>query len=84
MKLTMKFLLNYTFPSIKLSKYYNLSDCFIFPSNLETFGIVLVEAMMAGLPIITSDAPGCRDVVENENHGLIFNGNDYKALLVQN
>ncbi len=67
------------FPSNKLSKYYGLSDCFIFPSNLETFGIVLVEAMMAGLPIITSDAPGCRDVVENENHGLIFQRNDYKT-----
>ena len=63
-----------------MSKYYNLSDCFIFPSNLETFGIVLVEATMAGLPIITSDAPGQGDVVENENHGLIFKEMTIKLL----
>lgn len=67
------------FPSTKLSNYYKLSDCFIFPSNLETFGIVLVEAMMAGLPVITSDAPGCRDVVKNKEHGLVFKRGDYKS-----
>lgn len=65
------------FPSIELSNYYKLSDCFIFPSNLETFGIVLAEAMISGLPIITSDAPGCRDVVKNHNHGLIFKREDH-------
>jgi glycosyltransferase involved in cell wall biosynthesis len=68
---------NLIFPSIELSNYYKLSDCFLFPSNLETFGIVLAEAMISGLPIITSDAPGCRDVVKDHNHGLIFKREDH-------
>ena len=70
---------NPKFPSTLLSEYYNLSDCFLFPSNLETFGIVLVEAMMTGLPVITTNAPGCKDVVRNLTDGLVFDKNDYKS-----
>ena len=33
--------------------------------------------MISGLPIITSDAPGCRDVVKDHNHGLIFKREDH-------
>ena len=69
---------NPKFPSLLLSEYYNLSDCFLFPSNLETFGIVLAEAMIAGLPIITTDAPGCKDVVRENIDGLVFDRGDYK------
>ena len=77
---------NPKFPSLLLSEYYNLSDCFLFPSNLETFGIVLAEAMIAGLPIITTNAPGCKDVVRENIDGLVFNKGDYKkaAYLMQN
>jgi glycosyltransferase involved in cell wall biosynthesis len=66
------------FPSTHLKELYILSDCFLFPSNLETFGIVLVEAMMAQLPIITTNAPGCRDVIRKNIDGLVFNVGDYK------
>ena len=69
---------NPKFPSLLLSEYYNLSDCFLFPSNLETFGIVLAEAMIAGLPIITTDAPGCKVVVRENIDGLVFDRGDYK------
>jgi glycosyltransferase involved in cell wall biosynthesis len=37
---------------------YESSDVFVFPSQYDLFGLVLVEAMGAGLPVITSDAPG--------------------------
>ena len=66
-----------SFPSTKLSEIYNLSDCFIFPSDLETFGIVLVEAMIAKLPIITTNAPGCRDVVKSNRDGMVFERGDF-------
>ena len=44
---------------------YNLADVFLFPSNYESFGIVILEAMACGLPIITSDIPDIDDVVKD-------------------
>lgn len=59
------------FPSMDLIALYKSSDLFVLPSLIETFGIVNLEAMAAGLPIITTDAPGCRDVVTDGYNGLI-------------
>ena len=50
-------------PSRKLIELYRNADVFAFPTLLETFGMVLVEAMAAELPIVTTDAPGVRDVI---------------------
>ena len=49
-------------------------------SLIESFGIVLVEAMAANLPIITSNVDGCKDVIRNGNDGLIFKKNDLSDL----
>jgi glycosyltransferase involved in cell wall biosynthesis len=56
-------------PDQELISLYKASDIFLFPSFIETFGIVLIEAMAARLPIITSDAPGCIDIVEQGKYG---------------
>jgi glycosyltransferase involved in cell wall biosynthesis len=55
----------------KLYQMYADSDIFILTSQAESFGIVLLEAMASGLPIITSDIPGIRNVVENGKTGLL-------------
>ena len=49
-------------------------------SLIESFGIVLVEAMAANLPIITSNVDGCKDVIRNGNDGLMFKKNDLSDL----
>jgi len=67
-------------PSDGLVALYRSADAFVFPSSLETFGIVLVEAMAAGLPVITTDAPGCRDVVRADVDGLTVATHDIDAL----
>ena len=41
---------------------------------------MLIEAAAAGLPIVTTDVPGCRDVVENNHNGLLVPVRDADAL----
>jgi len=59
----------FNLPSDDLIALYNAADLFVLPTLIETFGMVLVEAMAAGLPIITTDAPGVRDVIEDDLSG---------------
>jgi glycosyltransferase involved in cell wall biosynthesis len=66
----------YRLPSDKLIEMYQAADIFVFPSLIESFGVVLVEAMAAGLPIVTTDAPGCRDLVHSGETGLVSPTND--------
>jgi glycosyltransferase involved in cell wall biosynthesis len=47
------------------------SDCFVLPSNYETFGVVLIEALASGLPLIASKCGGAEDIV-NLSNGLLF------------
>jgi len=56
-------------PGDDLVDLYRAADGFVFPSHIETFGIALVEAMAAGLPIITTDGPGCRNIIEDGRWG---------------
>ncbi len=62
---------HFGFPSRELIEIYKAADVFVMPSLLETFGMVLIEAMAAGVPVVTTDAPGCRDVVEHNQTGLL-------------
>jgi glycosyltransferase involved in cell wall biosynthesis len=59
----------------------NSADCFVFPSIYrEGVPKVLLEASAAGLPIITTDMPGCRDVVKNGLNGFVVPPKDYVKL----
>ena len=54
---------------------YHAMDLFIFSSHTETQGMVLTEAMAAGLPVIALDAPGVREVIEHNKNGLLLHHN---------
>lgn len=55
-----------------LADAYGAMDVFAFASKSETQGMVLTEAMAAGVPVVALDAPGVREVVrENENGRLL-------------
>lgn len=52
-------------------KYYNLADIVVLPSMAESFGMVLIEAMACGKPVIASDLPGVRTVVDEGVTGFL-------------
>lgn len=55
------------------------ADCFVLSSNFETFGVVLIEALACGLPIIATKCGGPEDIVTNEN-GILVDVKNEKQL----
>jgi phosphatidyl-myo-inositol alpha-mannosyltransferase len=70
-----------TVPHDHLPGYHAAAEAFVAPAlGQESFGIVLVEAMAAGLPIVATDIPGYREVVRPDVEGLLVPPNDSGAL----
>ncbi|MEE2998026.1 MAG: glycosyltransferase family 4 protein [Pseudomonadota bacterium] len=56
----------------KIPKIYTEADIFCLPSVHEGFGMVVLEAMAAGLPVVVSDQVGAADVINNGESGYVF------------
>ncbi len=56
----------------QLADAYHAMDVFAFASKSETQGMVLTEAMAAGVPVVGLDAPGVREVVRDQRNGRLL------------
>jgi glycosyltransferase involved in cell wall biosynthesis len=64
----------------EVSKYLAKASCFCMPSHREPFGIVYIEAMHVGLPVIASDLGATPDFVINGQTGFLVNPDDINEL----
>ncbi|WP_249931979.1 glycosyltransferase family 4 protein [Parabacteroides distasonis] len=55
----------------ELRSYYSRAYCFVFPSLLEGYGMVLIEAMSYGLPVIAFDNSAIPFTVKNDRNGIL-------------
>ena len=55
-----------------LASAYACGDAFLFPSSTETLGLVLLEAMAAGCPVVGADRGGIPDIVSDGENGCLY------------
>jgi len=67
-------------PHQLLSDYYTSADVVVFPSLLEGYGLVILEAMACGIPVITTPHTAGPDVIEDGVDGFIIPIRDVDAL----
>lgn len=60
----------------ELASAYACADAFIFPSRTETLGLVLLEAMAAGTPVVAARSGGIPDIVTDGVNGYLFDPAD--------
>lgn len=68
-------------PDAILQAHYLLADVFIMPSKKEGFGIVFIEAMACGLPVIAGNKDGSSDALLNGKLGTLVDPDDPDAIL---
>jgi glycosyltransferase involved in cell wall biosynthesis len=64
-----------------LAAAFACADAFVFPSRTETLGLVLLEAMAAGCPVIAANAGGIPDIVTDGVNGYLFDPADEQGAI---
>lgn len=60
----------------ELGAAFASADAFVFPSRTETLGLVLLEAMAAGCPVVAARSGGIPDIVQDGENGFLFDPTD--------
>lgn len=64
-----------------LAAAYASGDAFLFPSSTETLGLVLLEAMAAGCPVVGANRGGIPDIVSHGENGCLYDPDDPPSLI---
>ena len=65
-----------------IHRLLNALDIFVFPSHAEAFGLVLLEAMATGLPVVSSNCDGVLDIVTDRIEGFLVPPKEVEQLVV--
>jgi glycosyltransferase involved in cell wall biosynthesis len=66
---------------VELASIYQKSHCLVLPSFKETFGVVIIEAMACGIPVIATKSGGPEYII-NKTNGLLVNSGNPKEMKV--
>lgn len=66
----------------ELASAFASADAFVFPSRTETLGLVLLEAMAAGCPVVAARSGGIPDIVDEGVNGYLFDPTDENGAIV--
>ena len=66
-------------PQEKLAQYYAAADVFVMPSHYESFGMVALEAMACGTPVVASEVGGLASTITHDDSGLLVPSGDWRA-----
>lgn len=64
-------------------RYFGTADLFVLPSVFEGFGLVVLEAFRAGVPVVASRIEGPAELIEDGRNGLLFTPRDDEQLADQ-
>ncbi len=67
-------------PDEELAKYFQLADVYVMPSKKEGFGIVFIEAMFYGLPVIAGNKDGSTDALLDGKMGLLVDPDNQQEI----
>ncbi|MBD3272622.1 MAG: glycosyltransferase [Elusimicrobia bacterium] len=66
-------------PREKLVSLYYLADVMVFPSTIDTFGMVILESQICGLPSLVSDIGGPKEIIKDGQTGFILPAHNLNA-----
>lgn len=67
-------------PDDELVDYYSLADVFVMPSKKEGFGIVFLEALACGIPVVAGNRDGSVDALQDGKVGILVNPDDVDTI----
>jgi glycosyltransferase involved in cell wall biosynthesis len=67
-------------PNSEIAKFMTSSDVFVLPSISEGLGVVILEALSSGLPVVATNVGGIVDILSNDQNGLLVNAQDPNGL----